>query len=76
MVPTFDGSDDFVGVGGPCERFGLPIVFGEEAVDGGLQIDDGAEDAALQAAAGQLGEVAFDGVEPGRGCRGEVEDGA
>ena len=50
------------------------VRFGEEAVDGGLQIDDGAEDAAFQAAAGQLGEVAFDGVEPGRGCRGEVED--
>jgi hypothetical protein len=31
------------------------------------------KDAALQAAAGELGEVAFDGIEPGGGCRGEVE---
>ena len=29
------------------------VRFGEEAVDGGLQFDDGAEDAAFQAAARQ-----------------------
>jgi hypothetical protein len=37
----------------------------EEAVDGGLEVDDGAEDAAFQAAPGQPGEEALDRVEPG-----------
>jgi hypothetical protein len=35
------------------------IVLGDEAVDGGLQVDDGPEHAALQASAGQLGEEAL-----------------
>jgi hypothetical protein len=43
----------------------VAVGLGEEAVDGGLEIDDGAEDAAFEAALGQLGEKAFDGVEPG-----------
>jgi len=48
-------------------------VLGDEAVDGGLEIDEGVEDAVLQPAARQLGEEAFDGTEPGAGCRREVE---
>ena len=44
--------------------FGLLVVLGDEAVDGGLQVDDGAEDAALQPPPGELGEEALDGVEP------------
>lgn len=35
----------------------------DEAVDGGLQIDDGVEDAVLKATASQLGEEALDRVE-------------
>lgn len=35
------------------------------ALDGSLQVDDGMEDAALQALSGQAGEEVFDGVEPG-----------
>lgn len=43
------------------------------AVDGGLKIDDGSEDAAADAPAGEDGEEALDGIEPGgRGGR-EVE---
>ena len=76
MPPTIDGGDVFVGIGGPDEGLGSGVGFHEDAIDGGLQIDDWAEDASLQAAAGQLGEVAFDRVEPGRGCRGEVEEEA
>ena len=38
MVPTFDGGDDFIGIGGPHERLGVIVGFLEEAVDGGLQI--------------------------------------
>jgi hypothetical protein len=43
---------------------GLPVVLGDEAVDGGLEIEDTPEDAALEAALGQDGEEAFDSVEP------------
>jgi hypothetical protein len=45
-------------------------MFIEVAVDGGLQIDDGAEDPSSQALAGQSGEEIFDGVEPGAGGSG------
>ena len=47
-MPAFDGGDDFVGIGGPYEGFGLGIGLCDEAVDGGLEIDDGSEDATLQ----------------------------
>jgi len=40
LVPTFDGSDDFIGIGGPHEGLGVIVGFLEKAVDGGLQIDD------------------------------------
>ena len=40
LVPPFDSGDNFVGVGGPSEGFGLGIMVGNEAVDGGLQIDN------------------------------------
>jgi hypothetical protein len=72
-VPTFDGGDDVVGVRGPDERLGLPVVLGEVAVDGGLEMDDGMKDATLEAALRQFGEETFDGVEPRAGGRREVE---
>ena len=76
MVPTFDGGDDFVGIGGPHEGFGVIVGFLQEAVDGGLEIDNRAEDAAFEAAVGQLSEEALDRIEPrGRG-RGVMEDKA
>lgn len=62
MVPTFDGGDDFIGIGGPDERLGLPVVFGDVAVDGGLQVDDGMEHAAPEATLRQLGEEALDAL--------------
>ena len=72
-MPTAGGGDDFVWVGGPGEGPGLLVVVGDEAVDGGLEIDDALEDAALEATLGKDGEEALDGVEPaGRGGR-EVE---
>jgi len=49
------------------------IGFCEVSVDGGLEVDDAFEDAAFEALPGQLGEEAFDGVEPGGRGRGEVE---
>jgi len=44
-------------------------VLVEIAVDGGLQVDDGSEVAAPEALAGEIGEEAFNGVEPGTGFR-------
>jgi hypothetical protein len=41
----------------------------EEAVDGGLKVDDGSEDVALQPPLAQRGEEALDGVEPRGGGR-------
>jgi hypothetical protein len=73
LVPSFDGGDDLVGIGGPCEGFGVFVGLGDEAVDGGLEVDEGAKDAALEASFGELGEVSLDGVEPGAGGWGEVE---
>ena len=64
LVPSSDGGDDFVGIGGPDEGLGIGVGLVEEAVDGGLEVDDRAEDAAFQAPLGQLGEEALDGIEP------------
>lgn len=64
-MPAFDGGDDFIWVGGPDEGFGVGILLGDEAVDGGLEIDERMEHAALEAAVGELGEEALNGVEPG-----------
>ena len=72
-MPTFGSGDDFVWIGGPDEGLWLLIMVGDEAVDGGLQVDDAFEDAALETTLGEDGEEALDGVEPaGRGRR-EVE---
>ena len=61
------------GFGDPLEWLGLGVVIVEEAVDGGLEVDDGAEDAALEAALGQDGEETLDSIEPGRGLRREMK---
>jgi hypothetical protein len=39
LAPTF-GGDDFIWISGPDERLGLMIGLFDEAVDGGLEIDD------------------------------------
>ena len=64
-MPSSDGGDDFVRVCGPCEGLRFGVGLGEEAVDGGLGVDDGAEEAAFQAAPRQPGEEALDRIEPG-----------
>ena len=61
-MPASDSSNDFVGVCGPSEGFGVIVCFRDEAVDCDLEIDDGSEHAALEALARELGEEAFDGV--------------
>ena len=65
MVPAPDGGDDLVGIGGPLEGLRVGVVVIEKAVDGGLKVGDGTEDAALETALGEDGEEALDGVEPG-----------
>jgi hypothetical protein len=63
-MPTIGGGDDFVWIGGPDEGLWLLVVVGDEAIDGGLEIDDAFEDAALEAPLGEDGEETLDGVEP------------
>src|SRR5437588_4106975 len=43
------------------------------AIDGVLEVVDGSEDAAFEAAIGELGKEAFGGVEPGGRGRREVQ---
>jgi hypothetical protein len=72
-MPTFDGVDDFVWIGDPLEGFGVGIVIVEEAIDRGLQVGDGSEDATLEATLAQGREEALDGIEPRGRSGGEVE---
>jgi hypothetical protein len=53
-MPTIGGGDDFVWIGGPDEGLWLLVVVGDEAIDGGLEIDDAFEDAALEAPLGEM----------------------
>jgi hypothetical protein len=47
LVPASDGPDDFVWIGSPCEGLWFDVVFGDEAIDCCLQVDNGQEGAAL-----------------------------
>jgi hypothetical protein len=47
------------------------IGLGHEAIDGGLEIDQGSEHASFQPSLGQPGEEALDGIEPGGRGRSE-----
>lgn len=72
-MPTPNGSDDFIRISRAGERLGTRIGFSDVPVDGLLKIDHRTEDAALEPLAGQLGEQAFNGIEPRAGCRDKVE---
>src|SRR5947208_1219540 len=63
----------FSGIGGPHEGLWIIVGFPEEAINRGLEIDDRAEHATFEAALGQLGKEALDGVEPGGRDRRVVE---
>ena len=71
MLPAFDSGEDLLGIGGPNEWLGVVVGVGEEAVYGGLQFWEGSKHAPLEAPSRELGEEAFDGIEPGR--RGRVK---
>ncbi len=64
LVPVSAGGDDFVEIGDPSEGLSLGVVAVKETVDGGLEVDQGSQDAALQTALSQDGEEPFDAVEP------------
>jgi hypothetical protein len=50
--------------GFPDEALWLAIVFCDEAIDGGLQVDERLEDAVLQPPSGELCKEALNGIEP------------
>ena len=72
-MPSFDGGDNFVWIGDPLEGFGMGVVIVEEAIDRGLEVGDGSEDSAFEAAFGEGCEETLNGVEPGGRGRREVE---
>ncbi len=59
--PSGCGRDDGVGFSFPEERLRFDVMFGEVAVDGGLEVDDAEEGAPPEASFGEGGEEAFDG---------------
>lgn len=74
MERSVSCGDDIVGIGFPDEWFRVcSIVLTDEAVDGGLEIDDGMEDTVPEPAPGEFGKEAFDGIEPRARGRREVE---
>ena len=75
-MPTIGGGDDFVWIGGPDEGLWLLVVVGDEAIDGGLEINDRSEDAPLEPPSGQPREQSLDRIEPGARFGGEVKDEA
>ena len=48
MSPAGNGGEDGVGGFGPDKWLGLAVGFGDEAVDGGLEVDDRGEDPRLR----------------------------
>lgn len=59
-----DSGDDLIWIGTPGEGSGLLIMLLGEAVDGSLKVDDGVEDAVLEATTGQFGEEPLDRAKP------------
>ena len=78
--PSISVGYDLVWIGAPCEGpCFVFVVLLDEAIDDGLPVDEGVEDAVFEALAGELCEDPFHGVQPGarsgvkwkdrRGCR-------
>ena len=63
-MPSFGGGDDVVGFCFPIEGRGVLVVLGDESVDGGLEVGEGVEHAALEPSPGKRGKEPLDGVEP------------
>ena len=63
-VATSDGGDDRVRVPDPSEGARVAVGLLDEAVDRGLERDEGAERPAPKRPPSELGEETLDGVEP------------
>jgi len=72
-VPPFNSCDNFVWIGSPCKWFRALVGFGDEAINGGLEIDKRMEDTPVEPPLGEFGEEALDSVGPRTGCGREVE---
>ena len=72
-MPSIDLLDNVVGIGGPGDGFGFAVVFADVSLDGGLQVDQRAEDAALQSPADEGGKEGFHRIGPGAGSRREMK---
>ena len=65
-------ADDPVGISGPDERPRVGIGLGNEALDGALNLNEGAKHAPAQPALRELGKEALHRVESGGSGRCEV----
>src|SRR3977135_1683443 len=68
-----DLGEDLFGGGGPEEWFRVVVVHAEVVLDRGYQVGDAVEGAAADGFGGDVGEEAFDQVEPGGRGWGEVQ---
>ena len=59
LMPALDPLLNGSGLSGPDERLGAAVVFGEVAVNRCLEVDQGVEHAAVQAAPREFGEKSF-----------------
>ena len=64
MLPSSDSGEDAFGICGPDEWFGIMVCLYDESFDGGIEVGDRPEDAAAEALPRELGEEAFDRIEP------------
>ena len=63
--PLFTAAMILSGSAVQVNGFGVFIGFGDEAIDGFLEIDERVEDAAFKPPSCEFGEETLDGVEPG-----------
>ena len=72
-MQTIHAGGDLAGGLGPDEGFGIIVVLGDVAVDGGLEVDDRMEAAAPEPATAKGREERLDGIQPRARGWGEVE---
>lgn len=59
MLCFRNGGDDFAGINGSEEARRVLVRALDEAIDGGLELGDGAKDAVPGTLLGELGEISF-----------------
>jgi hypothetical protein len=68
LVSSTCGGNDGIGIGGPDEWLWAGVMIGQIAIDRGLEVDEGTEHAALQAA-GEFAEEAGEAAPTSRRSR-------